>query len=126
MPLPAASFELEVVSRELVRPDGEAACTGQTQLSAYDALTLTTVGWVLLLAGWQLGAAQAAESVLAFRFPCLQELCSCAPCPLLGMQATVRAWGFRGARIDPRALAAAVRATLTDLPVLAGRYGATT
>lgn len=38
------------------------------------------------------------------------------------MQATVRAWGFRCARIDPQALAAALRATLTDLPFLAGRY----
>lgn len=44
MPAPPASFELEVVSRELIQPVGEAACTGQTPLSAYDALTLTTVG----------------------------------------------------------------------------------
>lgn len=43
MPPPPASFELEVISRELVRPEGEAACSGQTLLSAYDALTLTTV-----------------------------------------------------------------------------------
>lgn len=44
MPPPPASFELEVVSRELIQPVGEAARTGETLLSAYDALTLTTVG----------------------------------------------------------------------------------
>lgn len=35
--------------------------------------------------------------------------------------ATVRAWGWRGARIDAAALEEAVRATATDLPFLAGR-----
>ncbi len=42
--------------------------------------------------------------------------------PLHPMQATVRAWGFRGARMDASALAAALRATVTDLPFLAGRW----
>ncbi|PRW20453.1 concanavalin A-like lectin glucanase [Chlorella sorokiniana] len=77
MPPPPASFELEVLSRELIQPAGDSGRTGQTLLSAYDALTITT--------------------------------------------ATVRAWGFRGARLDPQALAAALQATVTDLPFLAGR-----
>lgn len=35
--------------------------------------------------------------------------------------ATVRAWGWRGARVDPAALEEAVRALASDLPFLAGR-----
>lgn len=40
------------------------------------------------------------------------------------LTATVRAWGFEGGRIEPRALEAALAATLSDLPFLAGRQAA--
>ena len=40
---------------------------------------------------------------------------------LAALSGTARAWGFAGGRIDADALEAALAATLTDLPVLAGR-----
>lgn len=45
-----------------------------------------------------------------------------APPPFTSTQATVRAWGFQGTRLDPQALAAALKTMLTDLPFLAGRW----